>query len=325
MPFVVRCEPSRMVAVLALLLSLIGSPMPGALPLEANLHRPTYIGWPHPGISLSARSGDRRTPTGRQGPLAGRSSALGACGRVPALWPGRSDRRSHAPTGRCSARCCGICGARPGTERSTASPRRRAAPPRARRSTSTNAAGLTPSLAQFLELVEFYVLGCPRGPEAKPEADLRAQGVAAVTRALELPAYHVVAARELIGRMQPPVKGEPMIRLTRDRPRRHRGRGPRTGGRGLPAAPRRRARRTASAIDDQGVEEVLFRVGSSFIQLLGALRPDTPVGRSLARRGPGVHHVAYRVDDIEDALEHLREEGARLVDDAPRRGLTRTP
>jgi len=68
--------------------------------------------------------------------------------------------------------------------------------------------GLTPSLAQFLELVEFYVLVCPRGPEAKPEADLRAQGVAAVARALELPAYHVVAARELIVRMQPPVRGE---------------------------------------------------------------------------------------------------------------------
>ena len=73
-------------------------------------------------------------------------------------------------------------------------------------------------------------------------------------------------------------------------------------------------------VDDQGVEEVLFRVGSSFIQLLGALRPETPVGRSLARRGPGVHHVAYRVEDIEDALAHLREEGARLVDDAPRPG-----
>ncbi|HUL86398.1 MAG TPA: methylmalonyl-CoA epimerase [Actinomycetota bacterium] len=73
-------------------------------------------------------------------------------------------------------------------------------------------------------------------------------------------------------------------------------------------------------VEDQGVEEVLFRVGSSFIQLLGALRPETPVGRSLARRGPGVHHVAYRVEDIEGALEHLREEGARLVDDAPRPG-----
>jgi len=73
-------------------------------------------------------------------------------------------------------------------------------------------------------------------------------------------------------------------------------------------------------VQDQGVEEVLFAVGSSYIQLLGALGPDTPVGRSLARRGPGIHHVAYRVDDIEVALEHLRVEGARLIDDAPRRG-----
>jgi methylmalonyl-CoA/ethylmalonyl-CoA epimerase len=73
-------------------------------------------------------------------------------------------------------------------------------------------------------------------------------------------------------------------------------------------------------VEDQGVEEVLFAVGSSYIQLLGALGPDTPVGRSLASRGPGLHHVAYRVDDLVAALEHLRAEGAHLVDDAPRPG-----
>jgi methylmalonyl-CoA/ethylmalonyl-CoA epimerase len=73
-------------------------------------------------------------------------------------------------------------------------------------------------------------------------------------------------------------------------------------------------------VEDQGVEEVLFAVGSSYIQLLGALGPDTPVGRSLASRGPGVHHVAYRVDDVAAALEHLRVEGARLIDEAPRAG-----
>ena len=50
---------------------------------------------------------------------------------------------------------------------------------------------------------------------------------------------------------------------------------------------------------DQGVEEVLFAVGGSYIQLLGALGPDTPVGRFLATSGPGVHHVAYRVTDVE--------------------------
>ncbi len=73
-------------------------------------------------------------------------------------------------------------------------------------------------------------------------------------------------------------------------------------------------------VEDQGVEEVLFAVGSSFIQLLGALGPDTPVGRSLATRGPGVHHVAYRVNDIEAALTHLKAEGARLIDETPRPG-----
>lgn len=62
---------------------------------------------------------------------------------------------------------------------------------------------MTPSLAQFLELVRFFVLEGPHGPDAKPQADLRAQGVAAVARALELPAYHVVAARELMATMQP--------------------------------------------------------------------------------------------------------------------------
>ncbi|HEY8018551.1 MAG TPA: helix-turn-helix transcriptional regulator [Actinomycetota bacterium] len=64
--------------------------------------------------------------------------------------------------------------------------------------------GLTPSLAQFLDLTEFYVLVAPHGDGAKPEDDLRVRGVAAVTRVLELPAYHVVEARELIARMQPP-------------------------------------------------------------------------------------------------------------------------
>jgi methylmalonyl-CoA/ethylmalonyl-CoA epimerase len=73
-------------------------------------------------------------------------------------------------------------------------------------------------------------------------------------------------------------------------------------------------------IADQGVEEVLFAVGTSFIQLLGALGADTPVGRFLATRGPGVHHVAYRVDDVAVALSRLRSEGVRLVDEVPRRG-----
>jgi methylmalonyl-CoA epimerase len=77
-------------------------------------------------------------------------------------------------------------------------------------------------------------------------------------------------------------------------------------------------------VDDQGVEEVLFAVGSSYIQLLGALGPDTPVGRALVTRGPGVHHVAYRVADVAAGLEHLREEGVRLIDDTPRPGSRNT-
>ena len=73
-------------------------------------------------------------------------------------------------------------------------------------------------------------------------------------------------------------------------------------------------------VEDQGVEEVLFPAGTSFIQLLGSLGADTPVGRFLATRGPGVHHVAYRVDDLAASLTRLRGEGVRLVDEVPRRG-----
>ena len=73
-------------------------------------------------------------------------------------------------------------------------------------------------------------------------------------------------------------------------------------------------------MDDQGVEEVLFRVGESYVQLVGALGPETPVGRFLATRGEGVHHVAYRVKDVAAALEKLRAAGVGLVDESPRRG-----
>jgi methylmalonyl-CoA/ethylmalonyl-CoA epimerase len=73
-------------------------------------------------------------------------------------------------------------------------------------------------------------------------------------------------------------------------------------------------------MDDQGVEEVLFAVGESYVQLLGALGPETPVGRFLERRGPGVHHVAYRVESVADALEDLRASGVALVDEEPRAG-----
>ena len=77
-------------------------------------------------------------------------------------------------------------------------------------------------------------------------------------------------------------------------------------------------------VEDQGVEEVLLPVGSSFIQLLTPMRPDSPVARSLEGRGPGVHHIAYRVRDLAAALDHLRAEGVRLIDDAPRAGSRNT-
>ncbi|MDP8956211.1 MAG: methylmalonyl-CoA epimerase [Actinomycetota bacterium] len=73
-------------------------------------------------------------------------------------------------------------------------------------------------------------------------------------------------------------------------------------------------------VEDQGVDEVLFKVGTSYIQLLSALGPDTPVGKFLERRGEGVHHVGYRVTDINRTLEQLRAAGVPLVDEAPRPG-----
>lgn len=73
-------------------------------------------------------------------------------------------------------------------------------------------------------------------------------------------------------------------------------------------------------VEDQGVEEVLFKVGTSYIQLLGALGDDTPVGKFLAKRGEGVHHVGYRVEDVGAVLEHLKTQGTPLVDDEPRPG-----
>ena len=73
-------------------------------------------------------------------------------------------------------------------------------------------------------------------------------------------------------------------------------------------------------MDDQGVEEVLFAVGESFVQLLGALGPDTPVGRFLERRGEGVHHVGIRVTSVRAALDRLRAAGVALVDEEPRIG-----
>ncbi len=73
-------------------------------------------------------------------------------------------------------------------------------------------------------------------------------------------------------------------------------------------------------VKSQGVEEAMIAVGGSHIQLLQPLSDDSPVGKFLAKRGEGLHHVAYAVPDIEAALDHLRAEDVELIDDTPRIG-----
>lgn len=74
-------------------------------------------------------------------------------------------------------------------------------------------------------------------------------------------------------------------------------------------------------VEDQGVEAATLRVGGGRIELLAALGDDTPVGRFLAKRGPGMHHVAYEVADVRTALDELAGKGVELVDETPRKGL----
>ena len=74
-------------------------------------------------------------------------------------------------------------------------------------------------------------------------------------------------------------------------------------------------------VPDQGVEAASLRVGAGRVELLASLGEETPVGRFLAKRGPGMHHVAYEVEDLRAALAHLSEAGAELIDETPRRGM----
>lgn len=74
-------------------------------------------------------------------------------------------------------------------------------------------------------------------------------------------------------------------------------------------------------VEEQGVEAVLLDVGENHIELLAPLDPDTPVGKFLAKRGPGLHHVAYQVSDIEATLAALQEAGQPLIDKRPRVGI----
>jgi methylmalonyl-CoA/ethylmalonyl-CoA epimerase len=74
-------------------------------------------------------------------------------------------------------------------------------------------------------------------------------------------------------------------------------------------------------VEQLGVEAVLLGIGEGHVELLRPALPDSPVGRFLERRGPGMHHVAYQTDDIDTALESVRESGLQLVDERPRPGI----
>ena len=74
-------------------------------------------------------------------------------------------------------------------------------------------------------------------------------------------------------------------------------------------------------VGDQGVEAASMRIGDSRVELLAALGDDSPVGKFIAKRGPGMHHLAYEVDDVASALADLAEQGAELIDLVPREGL----
>jgi methylmalonyl-CoA/ethylmalonyl-CoA epimerase len=74
-------------------------------------------------------------------------------------------------------------------------------------------------------------------------------------------------------------------------------------------------------VPDQGVEAASLRVGEGRVELLASLGEETPVGKFLAKRGPGMHHVAYEVEDVGEALGELSAQGAELIDERPRRGM----
>ena len=83
---------------------------------------------------------------------------------------------------------------------------------------------------------------------------------------------------------------------------------------GMPVAHR-------ETVESQGVEAVLLDVGDGHVELLSPLGPETPVGKYLAKKGPGLHHVAYAVDDIDAALERLKQAGVELIDSEARAGI----
>jgi methylmalonyl-CoA/ethylmalonyl-CoA epimerase len=73
-------------------------------------------------------------------------------------------------------------------------------------------------------------------------------------------------------------------------------------------------------VDSDGVEEAMINVGGVYLQLLQATREDSPIAKYLARNGPGLHHIGFGVSSVSESLDHLREEGVRLIDEEPRPG-----
>ena len=74
-------------------------------------------------------------------------------------------------------------------------------------------------------------------------------------------------------------------------------------------------------MEEQGVNAVYLRVGTGRVELVSPLAADTPVGRFLAKRGPGMHHIAFEVDSVEEAIGELTERGAQVIDAEPRPGM----
>ena len=73
-------------------------------------------------------------------------------------------------------------------------------------------------------------------------------------------------------------------------------------------------------VGEQGVRIAMLPIGETHIELLEPLSANSPVGKFIEKRGPGIHHIAVRVDDIRATLAHLKEKGARLIDETPRAG-----
>ena len=74
-------------------------------------------------------------------------------------------------------------------------------------------------------------------------------------------------------------------------------------------------------VEEFGVEAALLEIGGAHVELLTPTKPDSGVAKFLERKGPGMHHVAYRTDDIEGVLARMREAGLRLIDQEPRTGI----